>query len=124
MHATAEPISIDLDALNSRFETEHPSKVIQWAVEQFGDDCVMTSSFGDQAAVLIHLATRVKPDIKIIFVDTGYLFPETHRFMEQMRLRFNLNVWLYRTRNDPITYLQQAGESDPTTRKDINACCA
>ena len=100
MHATLE--RIDLDELNGRFEKEHPSKVIEWAAGQFGDDLVMTSSFGAQGAVLLHLATQVKPDIKVIFIDTGYLFPETHRFMEQLRLRLNLNVWTYRTKTDPI----------------------
>jgi phosphoadenosine phosphosulfate reductase len=115
---------IDLDALNVIFEQQHPTRIIEWALAEFNSDLVMSSSFGEQAAVLIHLATRVKPDIRIIFVDTGYLFPETHRFMEQMRLRFNLNVWTYRTRNDPFAYLKQAGEVDPTVRQNVDACCA
>jgi phosphoadenosine phosphosulfate reductase len=70
------------------------------------------------------LATRVKPNIKIIFVDTGYLFPETHAFMEELRRRLNLHLWTYRTKNDPIAYLHQAGEENHTWRKDIKACCA
>jgi phosphoadenosine phosphosulfate reductase len=70
------------------------------------------------------MATRLLPDIRIIFVDTGYLFPETHTFMEALRLRFNLNVWTYRTKNDPIQYLHHAGEENPTWRKDVEACCA
>ena len=44
--------------------------------------------------------------------------------MEQVRSRFNLNVWTYRTRNDPIQYLKEAGEGEPTWRNDIRACCA
>jgi phosphoadenosine phosphosulfate reductase len=115
---------LDLEALNTMFESQHPSKIIEWAVAEFAGEVVMTSSFGDQASVLIHLAASVKPDIKIIFVDTGYLFPETHQFMELMRRRFNLNIWTYRTRNDPIQYLHRAGEDNPTWRKDIPACCA
>src|ERR1051325_2008211 len=115
---------LDLEALNSLFEKQHPSKIIEWAVAEFAGEVVMTSSFGDQASVLIHLAACVKPDIRIIFVDTGYLFPETHQFMELMRRRFNLNVWTYRTRNDPIQYLHRASEENPTWRKDIPACCA
>ncbi len=64
------------------------------------------------------------PRIKIIFINTGFLFPETHAFMEQLRLRFDLNVWLYRTRNDPIAWLRQNAEPNPAYRNDINACCA
>jgi phosphoadenosine phosphosulfate reductase len=74
--------------------------------------------------LLLHMATRVKPDIRVIFVNTGYLFPETHRFMEELRLRLNLNVWIYRTRNDPIAWLRQNGEENPAFRKDTMACCA
>jgi phosphoadenosine phosphosulfate reductase len=115
---------LDPDLLNELFEKQHPSKIIQWAAGQFGDGLVMTSSFGDQAAVMLHLASTVKPDIKVVFIDTGYLFPETHQYMEQLRRRLNLNVWTYRTRNDPIAYLAAAKEDDPTLRKDTNACCA
>jgi phosphoadenosine phosphosulfate reductase len=115
---------LDPDVLNELFERQHPSKIIQWAAGQFGDGLVMTSSFGEQAAVLLHLAVTAKPDVKVIFVDTGYLFPETHQYMEQLRRRLNLNVWTYRTRHDPIAYLSAAKEEDPTWRKDIASCCA
>lgn len=115
---------LDLDTLNPLFEKSQPQPIIQWAVTQFGRDVVMSSSFGADSAVLLHMATRLMPDIRIIMIDTGYLFPETHLFMEELRQRFNLNVWVYRTRNDPIAYLQRAGEGNPNWRKDIDACCA
>ena len=44
--------------------------------------------------------------------------------MEELRQRFDLNVWVYRTRNDPIAYLKQAGESDPAIRLNVEGCCA
>src|SRR5262245_16022880 len=94
--------SLDLDAVNPLLEREHPTRIVEGAVATFGDEIVLSSSFGEQASVMLHMATRVKPDIRIIFVDTGYLFPETYEFMESLRHRFNLNVWTYRTRNDPI----------------------
>ena len=120
----ASPSAIDLDTINTMFETQPPTKVIEWAAAEFGDGLVMTSSFGDQAAVLLHMASRAKPDIKVIFVDTGYLFPETHQFMETLRRRLNLNIWAYRTRHEPIAWLREHSEGDPTWRGDISACCA
>lgn len=116
--------AVDLDAINARFESAHPREVIAWAAKQWGEGLVMTSSFGEQAAVLLHLASGVVPGIKVIFIDTGYLFAETHAFMESLRKRLNLNVWTYRTRNDPFAYLKSAGEADPLTRNDVAACCA
>jgi phosphoadenosine phosphosulfate reductase len=72
---------------------------------------------------MIHLAIRHKPDIRIVMVDTGYLFAETFAHLESLRKRFNLNVWVYRTRSDPIQYLREAGEGEPTWRNDIDRCC-
>jgi phosphoadenosine phosphosulfate reductase len=115
---------LDVATLNQLFERQSPADVVKWAAAQFGSELVMTSSFGAESAMLIHMAIQQVPDIRIIFVNTGYLFPETHAFMEQLRHRFNLNVWTYRTRNDPIAWLHQAGEENPTWRKDVDACCA
>jgi phosphoadenosine phosphosulfate reductase len=115
---------LDLETLNPMLDRQGPEQIVAWATAEFGDGLVMTSSFGAESALLIHMATRVKPDIRIIFIDTGYLFPETHAFMETLRKRFDLNVWTYRTRNDPFDYLQKHGESDFTWRQDVNACCA
>ena len=57
-------------------------------------------------------------------VDTGYLFPETHQFMESLRKRFDLNVWIYRTKNDPIRYLELAGETDPRSAGAMSSAAA
>ena len=114
----------DLDAMNELFETASPEKSVEWAIAQFGaEGVVMSSSFGAESAVLLHMATRISPNIKVVFVNTGYLFPETHAFMEQLRLSMNLNVWIYRTHQDPISYLHTAGEENPAWRKDIDRCC-
>jgi phosphoadenosine phosphosulfate reductase len=123
MVTMTEPL-LDLDATNRVLETYDPAAVVAWAARQCGDDLVMSSSFGAESALLIHMATQVLPRIRIVFVDTGYLFPETHAFMEELRQRFDLNVWTYRTRNDPIAYLDQAGEDEPMLRKNVEACCA
>jgi phosphoadenosine phosphosulfate reductase len=121
---SAKKSELDLDPFNVMFETSDPARVVEWTAKQFGPaNVVMSSSFGAEAAVLLHMATQVLPEIKIIFVNTGYLFPETHAHMEALRLRLNLNVWIYRTKNDPIAWLHQAGEDNPTFRKDRKACC-
>ena len=61
---------------------------------------------------------------RIIFVDTGYLFPETFTHLEDPApAKLSLNVWTYHTRNDPIAYLHRAGEENPTWRNNVEACC-
>src|SRR5690606_21025188 len=115
---------LDPPRLDDVLALRTPPQVVEWAAAQFAEGLVMSSSFGAESAVLLHMATRVLPRIRVIMVDTGYLFPETFTFMETLRRRFDLNVWIYRTRLDPIQYLQKAGEEDPIWRKDIDACCA
>jgi phosphoadenosine phosphosulfate reductase len=121
---STETAPLDLAEINAMFETATPSKIVEWAIAQWGDEVVLSSSFGAESALMIHLAIQYKPDVRITMVDTGYLFPETWRHMEELRRRFNLNVWVYRTKNDPIAYLKAAGETDPTYRNNIDACCA
>ena len=123
MLATAEQ-ALDLVATNAVLDTYTPRQIVDWAADEFQDGLVMSSSFGAESALLIHMATRVKPDIRVIVVDTGYLFPETHQFLESLRHRFDLNIWTYRTRQDPIRYLLDANETDPTFRNNVEACCA
>lgn len=122
MQAVAE--QLDVPTLNGMFEKSEPAQIVQWAAAQFGHELVMTSSFGAESALLLHVATQVMPDIKVIMIDTGYHFPETWQHMEELRRRFDLNVWVYRTKNDPIAWLHHAGEENPNWRNDVDACCA
>ena len=68
---------------------------VKWAVDTFGEGLVMTTSFGIQAAVMLHLVTQIAPKIPVIFIDTGYLFPETYRFAHDLTVRLKLNVKKY-----------------------------
>ncbi len=87
--------SIDLEHVNRQLESCDAVDVIKWAAEMFGSGLLMTSSFGAQSAVMLHLATRVQPDIPIIFIDTGYLFPETYVFADELKRRLDLNLHIY-----------------------------
>src|SRR4051812_10926861 len=113
----------DLEALNARFEKAYPRDIIAWAAQTFGTGLVMTSSFGADSMCTVHLATQVIPDIRVIVVNTGYLFPETLAFMEEMRPLYRLNIVEYRTKNDPVVWLTVHGESDPRVRNNVEACC-
>ena len=71
-------------------ETSTPHEILRWAGETFGDDLVVTASFGD--AVLAHLANSVLPGVDIVLLDTGYLFAETEWYADDLRRRFGLNL--------------------------------
>jgi hypothetical protein len=63
----------ELAELNRRFEDASASEIVEWASERFGDGLCLTASFAD--TVLIELATRVDPDIEVIFLDTASTSP-------------------------------------------------
>lgn len=90
----ADP-TLDLDAVNARLTGAEPEAILEWARETFGDRLVLTSSFGAESAVMLHLASRVIPSAPVIFLDTGYLFPETYQFAEQLTARLKLDVRVY-----------------------------
>jgi phosphoadenosine phosphosulfate reductase len=65
---------------------------VAWALEHLPGEHLLTSSFGVQAAVLLHLVTRQRPGIPVLLIDTGYLFPETYQFVDQLTERLALNL--------------------------------
>jgi len=69
---------------------------IAWAAQRYPGALVLSSSFGAQAAVMLSLATRVVPGIPVVLIDTGYLFPETYRFADELADRLQLNLKVYR----------------------------
>ena len=88
-----EELLAELAEANERLEQAPAGDSIAWAVERFGPDVVVASSFQD--CVLIDLAVRAVPGIEVIFLDTKFHFPETLDFVETCRERFaplNLTV--------------------------------
>jgi phosphoadenosine phosphosulfate reductase len=80
----------ELADLSHEFERLPATKVIQWAVDNFAPHLALTASMAD--AVLIDLATKVYPAIEVVFIDTGYHFPETLETVEEVRRRYGLNL--------------------------------
>jgi phosphoadenosine phosphosulfate reductase len=86
---------------NNLFAGFNADERVAWALEHLPGEHVLTSSFGIQAAVLLHLVTRQRPDIPVVFIDTGYLFPETYQFVDQLTDRLRLNLKIYRNVQSP-----------------------
>lgn len=69
---------------------------VRWALTHLPENHVVSSSFGAQAAVMLHLLSRQRPEIPVIVIDTGYLFPETYRFMDELTRTLHLNLNVFR----------------------------
>lgn len=94
----------DLEAVKSHgtplhhLETISALDRVRWAHAEYGDKLVLSTSFGIQSAVMLHLVTTQIPDIPVIFIDTGYLFPETYRFAAELTERLHVNLKTYHPR--------------------------
>lgn len=88
-------LPISTPVFDRKLVRKGPEAIVRWARESCADDIILTSSFGGESAVMLHLVSRIIPSIRVVFIDTGYLFPETYRFMEQLRERLDLDVRVY-----------------------------
>ena len=113
----------ELKELNAKFEPAHPVEIIRWAVQAFGPEAGLTSSFGADSAAMIHLALQADPRISIRTVDTGFLFPETVRFTDELRRRWNLNLTVVRTRLPDAEIATLKADHAAGTPIDEAFCC-
>ncbi len=102
----------ELAELNKEFERLSAPKIIQWAVDTFSPHLSLAASMQD--AVLIDLAVKVDPAIEVVFIDTGYHFPETLETVEEVRRRYGLNLKM-------MTVARQAEE---LWKVDPENCCS
>ncbi len=95
-------------------------EVLAWAGQTFGSRLVVASSMGD--TVLVHLASRVLPGVDVLFLDTGYHFPETLQTRDRVAAAYDVNV---RTMLPLRTVAQQDAEHGPRLHdRQPDQCCA
>ncbi|MEM8810336.1 MAG: phosphoadenylyl-sulfate reductase [Cyanobacteria bacterium P01_G01_bin.38] len=92
---------LDLVSINQKVNDVNAHELVSWATQTFSQGLVMSTSFGIQSAVMLHLVTQAAPDIPVIWVDTGYLPAETYRFAEQLTQRLDLNLQVYQSLMSP-----------------------
>jgi phosphoadenosine phosphosulfate reductase len=107
--------------LDAELRRAHPRTILEAAVESFGDKLALVSSFGAESAVLLDIAAKVKPDIAVLFLDTGMLFGQTLDYRKSLAERLGLtNV------RDLRPAYQDLATGDPQARlwqTDTDACC-
>ncbi|MBW2448126.1 MAG: phosphoadenylyl-sulfate reductase [Deltaproteobacteria bacterium] len=91
----------DIGALDQRLAHARPEAVVAAAAERFGDGLVVSTSFGIQAAATLHLASSIVPGIPVVWVDTGYLPPETYRFADTLVRQLDLNLHVFQSPMSP-----------------------
>lgn len=106
----AESRRLTLKHCNRQFDKQSAEERVRWSLANLPPSHVLSSSFGAQSAVTLHLITRESPDIPVVLVDTGYLFPETYQFIDELSERLNLNLMVYRATRSPAWQEARDGE--------------
>jgi phosphoadenosine phosphosulfate reductase len=102
----------ELAAVSAELENKPASSAVKWAWQRFGTELILASSFQD--SVLIDVATKVVPEIEVVFLDTQYHFAETQWYVDQIRERYDLN----------LTVMEPLVEPDDLWQTDPDECCA
>ncbi len=111
----------DIDSLSQEFEAKSPLEIISWAAEAFAPDIAVSTSFQTQSMPLLHIVTRILPEVQVLFLDTGYHFWDTLTFRERIEQEWKLGVVdLYRdSRWDGFV----RGHIRTLPLEDANLCC-
>jgi len=93
--------SAQLTSVTPCLERLSADERVEWALDFLPGNPILTSSFGAQSAVLLHLVTRHRPDIPVVLIDTGYLFAETYDFIDELHQRLDLNLKVFSAELSP-----------------------
>jgi phosphoadenosine phosphosulfate reductase len=102
-------------------ESATAEEIVAWAVERHWPNVAMSSSFQGQSLPLLHIVSRVAPQLPVIFLDTGYHFPETLAFRDQLVEKWGLNLRVVRAAVERDEFVRTHGED--LYRRDPNLCC-
>ena len=91
----------ELTQWSERFAPLSAFQRVERALHALPGNHIVTSSFGAQSAVSLHMLSQAKPGIVVVLIDTGYLFPETYAFINEMREKLDLNLHVYRSLASP-----------------------
>jgi phosphoadenosine phosphosulfate reductase len=94
MTNTTQSIEIpSLEMLNDQFASLDLVNRIRALYDYFDkEEVLVTTSFGNNSAVLLRLVSEVQPEQKVHFINTGFHFPETLKYRDQLVRLLNLNL--------------------------------
>ena len=84
----------DLTSLNAELKDKTPIDIIKWGLKG-SQNPIVTTNFRPYEAAILHLAIEAKPDIKVVWCDTGYNTKATYLFAEKIISELKLNILLY-----------------------------
>jgi thioredoxin-dependent adenylylsulfate APS reductase len=99
--------------------------LVSWALERFHPRIAIAAAGGLDGTVLIHMATRIQQNVRVVTVDTGHLPPETPAFFRRLEQRLGIAVEVIRPEPAAIDALERQHGPEPMVRslESRLACC-
>ena len=111
-----------LQEISRGFEGRRPEDVLRWAFETFGDRVALAYSFGGASgAALLHMAARINPGVRVFYLDTGFLFPETYAQVEEASRRYGITPLGVKSALTPEEQAREYGEA--LWQRNPDLCC-
>ena len=111
----------ELEAVSDGFEGASPEAVLYWAAGRFGNEVALATGFGAEGCVLIDMLARVAPRMRVFYLDTGLLFPETYALAERLSARYGVRFERRATRLTLDAQAEAYGER--LWERDPEECC-
>jgi phosphoadenosine phosphosulfate reductase len=86
--------SLDLKKLNAELRYQSPQEIIQWALS-LNKKTIMTTSFGFNSAVSLHMLSTLSPSTPVVWVDSGYNVKDAYLVADQLTQELNLNLQVF-----------------------------
>lgn len=106
---------------NLSLEKQTAQTRTEWAMQNLPGAFVLSSSFGVQSAVMLHLLTQIDKSIPVLLTDTGHLFPETYQFIEKLTDRLDLNLQVYQAKESAAWQRAKYGEEWASSEEALKA---
>lgn len=111
----------EIARLAHEFEGQRVEDILRWAATEFGPGLVVTSNFGAEGIVLLDHLRRIAPETPVVYLETGYQFPETDALKERVREQFGLNI--VETRAELTVAEQDRFYGERLYEREPDLCC-
>ena len=112
----------DLTKISEEMDEQTPQQTLRWAVEEFFPELTMACSFGGPSGlVLVDMIAQIEPRVEIFYLDTDFLFPETHETRNRIIERYGVQPVVYKSELTPEDQASRYGDELWLSNPDL--CC-
>ena len=112
-----------LAQISAKLEERSPQEILRWAVDECFPDLTIACSFGGPSGmVLVDMIAEIEPKVEIFYLDTDFLFSETHETLRRVIERYGIQPVAYKSQLTPEE--QAAEHGDELWLRDPDLCCS